>query len=119
MPMQSRLCSIAILAKRHDCAYDPNGLLATFSEEQEGPVRFECTCLRKVGALMMIEIDGAHHLLATPRYKLFQPAEIVVGHQMARAHMLNLSAGGALIFVSNPPAAGTILFVQCGVRTVR
>lgn len=68
---------------------------------------------------MTTEIDGTHHLRATPRYKLFQPTEIVVGAHVARAHLLNLSAGGALIFFRNPPALGTMLGVQCGERTLR
>ncbi|QDZ06860.1 PilZ domain-containing protein [Sphingomonas panacisoli] len=68
---------------------------------------------------MMIEIDGAHHLRATPRYKLFQPTEITVEKRVARAHILNLSAGGVLVSVSEPPAQDTVLEVQCGGKTLR
>jgi hypothetical protein len=63
-------------------------------------------------------LDGAHHLRATPRYKLFQPTEICTEGSTRRAHLLNLSAGGALIYASDPPTLGTSLRVRCGARSL-
>lgn len=63
---------------------------------------------------MKDRLDGEHHLRATPRYKLFQPGEISVGGATKRVHVLNLSAGGALIYAPEPPARGTPLRVRCG-----
>lgn len=68
---------------------------------------------------MTVEIDGTHHLRAAPRYKLFQPTELVLEGGVARAHILNISAGGALIFASNPPAPGAVLGLQCDGQTLR
>lgn len=63
-------------------------------------------------------LDGAHHLRATPRYKLFQPSEITVGVLSSRVHVLNLSAGGALLYASDPPEPGTPLRLQCGAQSL-
>lgn len=67
---------------------------------------------------MLSQLDEKHHLRATPRYKLFQPAEMCTGSVATRVHILNLSAGGALMYASNPPAKGTILRLRCGDRTL-
>lgn len=67
---------------------------------------------------MTSRLDGTHHLRATPRYKLFQPTEIRTGSSTRRAHLLNLSAGGALIYASDPPTPGTPLRVRCGARSL-
>lgn len=67
---------------------------------------------------MVSRLDGAHHLRATPRYKLFQPTEISTGSTARRVHILNLSSGGALIYAADPPVPGTILRLRCGDRTL-
>lgn len=51
---------------------------------------------------------------ATPRYKLFQPTEMVSDGQTRRVHLLNVSAGGALIFAAEPPMPGAMLRLECG-----
>jgi hypothetical protein len=67
-----------------------------------------------IGEAVTFELDGAHHLRATPRYKIFKPTEIMLRGVAARAHILNLSAGGALVFASDPPSPGEILSLRCG-----
>jgi hypothetical protein len=57
---------------------------------------------------------GAQDLRATPRHKLFQPTEMTTDGMTRRVHLLNLSAGGALIFAANPPMPGAILQLACG-----
>lgn len=59
-------------------------------------------------------LDGSHHLRATPRYKLFEPTELVVCGPKLRVHMLNLSVGGALIHGAEPPTSGTRVRLRCG-----
>lgn len=59
-------------------------------------------------------VDGSHHLRAFPRYKLFEPTDLVVGGQKQRVHMLNLSSGGALIHRNEPLAPGTRVRLRCG-----
>lgn len=61
-----------------------------------------------------MEVDGSHVLRAAPRYKLFYPTEITSEGVSARAHLLNLSVGGALLFASNPPTPGAMIKVRCG-----
>lgn len=40
------------------------------------------------------------------RHKLFEPVEIIVDGQSSRAHLLNISATGALVHSATPPATG-------------
>jgi hypothetical protein len=58
--------------------------------------------------------DGAHHLRASPRYKLFQPTEMTTAAGVTRVHLLNVSAGGALVHAPEPPSPGALLRLQCG-----
>ena len=67
---------------------------------------------------MLIEVDGSHHLRATARYKLFQPTEVVLAGRAVRAHLLNLSAGGALVSATSSPSPGVELVVRCGNRAL-
>lgn len=58
--------------------------------------------------------DGARNRRAT-RYKIFQPAEMSVGAAPpARVHLLNVSAGGALVYGDSVPPLGTQLTLACG-----
>ena len=63
---------------------------------------------------MIHQFDDTHHLRAAPRFKLFQPAEITTSGRTSRVHLLNLSAGGALIHAAVPPSRGTPVHVRCG-----
>lgn len=52
---------------------------------------------------------------AKPRFKLFQPTEMTAsGATTTRVHILNLSAGGALVYAAAPPRPGTALRLRCG-----
>jgi hypothetical protein len=57
----------------------------------------------------MTGIDGTHHLRAKPRFKLFQPVQMIASGGARRVHLLNLSAGGALVHAADPPAPGTAI----------
>lgn len=72
-----------------------------------------CTYLIS-GEVMGSRLDGAHHLRAAPRYKLFQPTNVSVAGLENRAHLLNLSVGGALLYSQDAPAPGTNVRVWCG-----
>lgn len=76
----------------------------------------DCCTRLSAGEVMESRLDGARHLRAAPRYKLFQPTEISVAGETRRAHVLNLSAGGALLYAMDPPASGTKVLVLCGGR---
>jgi hypothetical protein len=69
------------------------------------------------GEIVTRRINGAH-LRSTPRYKLFQPSEMSTEGATRRVHLLNLSAGGALIYASEPPPPGTTLRLYCAARFV-
>lgn len=62
----------------------------------------------------MGQVDGARHLRAAPRYKVFQPTEMRGADGVKRVHLLNLSVGGALVHADEAPALGTVLSVRCG-----
>lgn len=53
-------------------------------------------------------------LRATPRFKLFQLAGMTVSGERKRVHVLNLSAGGALLYSPEPPVPGTPMRLECG-----
>lgn len=63
---------------------------------------------------MVGQLDGAHHLRAAPRYKLFQPTEMSGADGARRVHLLNLSTSGALVHAAEAPAPGTSLTIRCG-----
>lgn len=51
--------------------------------------------------------EELRRLRGKPRLKLFQPTEMRdTGGETRRAHLLDLSATGALVHASDPPAAG-------------
>jgi PilZ domain len=66
-------------------------------------------------------IDDVRSLRRQPRLKVFQPIEIHVGTTPLRAHLLDLSASGALVHSTTAPATGTPLRLTLGglVRTAR
>jgi len=64
-------------------------------------------------------LAGVQEMRATQRYKLFQPTEMTVNGRTRRVHLLNLSAGGALIFAPDPPLPGAIVQLKCGVHSLR
>lgn len=75
-----------------------------------------------MGVGVLGQVDGVHHLRATPRFKLFQPSEMTSGSTPpTRVHILNLSTGGALLYAAAPPRPGTPLRLRCGdeMRTAR
>jgi hypothetical protein len=55
-----------------------------------------------------------HHLRAQPRLKLFEPTEMENGPASTRAHLLNLSTGGALVHSVAPPARGQDIRLALG-----
>lgn len=63
---------------------------------------------------MPSQIDGAHHQRAKPRYKLFAPTEMTVSGKTRRAHILNISEGGALLHANETPRAHEYVYVVCG-----
>lgn len=52
-----------------------------------------------------------------PRYKLFDLPEITMSGQKRRAHILNLSVGGALFHFDQPPVPHEVLQISCGAQT--
>jgi hypothetical protein len=59
--------------------------------------------------------EGAK-LRATPRTKIFQPAEICCGGDPPRrVHLLNISTGGALLHGDTVPELGAAVRLLCGV----
>lgn len=62
----------------------------------------------------MGQLDGVHHLRATPRYKLFQPGAMGTAGGAVRAHLLNVSAGGAMLHAPDAPVKGALLNICCG-----
>jgi hypothetical protein len=58
--------------------------------------------------------DGAH-LRATPRIKIFQPAELRCGSDAPkRVHLLNISEGGALVYGDVAAQIGAEVQLSCG-----
>ncbi len=51
-----------------------------------------------------------------PRFKLFQPATMVIDGRLTRVHLLDLSASGALIHHAAPPPAGIVVKLECAGR---
>jgi hypothetical protein len=62
--------------------------------------------------MMASKLDGVYHLRANPRFKKFQPTEMKASNAIKRVHLLNLSAGGALVYAAEPPEPGTPLKLQ-------
>lgn len=56
-------------------------------------------------------------LRGKPRMKLFEPTELRTGSSATRAHLLNLSATGALVHTATPPAPGTTVHLRVGGTT--
>ncbi len=53
-------------------------------------------------------------LRTAPRRKIFHPVELRLGGLSRRAHLLDLSPGGALAHCSDPPAAGASIILVIG-----
>lgn len=49
---------------------------------------------------------------ASPRHKAFQPVMVRLRQQIVRAHVLDISAHGALLHMPAPPEVGTMLMVS-------
>jgi len=50
-----------------------------------------------------------------PRIKLFEPSEMLVGAEVARVHLLDLSTGGAQLHRrAAPPPVGAMVQLACG-----
>ncbi|MES2043743.1 MAG: PilZ domain-containing protein [Pseudomonadota bacterium] len=67
------------------------------------------------------DMDDVRSLRGQPRLKVFLPIEIYAGTTPLRAHLLDLSASGALVHSIAAPATGTPvrLMVAGLVRTAR
>ncbi|MBY8826269.1 PilZ domain-containing protein [Sphingomonas colocasiae] len=57
--------------------------------------------------------NGAPSRRATPRLKVFQPAHMVLGGISVRIHLLDISIGGALVHVADPPEQGAGVALDC------
>lgn len=69
----------------------------------------------------MMTVEDVRSLRGQPRLKVFQPIEIFAGTTPLRAHLLDLSASGALVHSLAAPAPGTPVRLTIGglVRTAR
>lgn len=67
------------------------------------------------GRLMVSDhIDDVRSLRGHPRLKVFQPIEMHAGMVPLRAHLLDLSASGALVHSATAPAPGTPVRLTIG-----
>lgn len=57
--------------------------------------------------------EGTAASRARPRFKLFQPTMMVVGKDLVRVHLLDLSATGALLHHATPPEVGSTMRLEC------
>lgn len=57
--------------------------------------------------------NGAPSRRATPRLKIFQPAQMVLGDRSVRVHLLDISVGGALVHAAIPPELGSRVTLDC------
>ncbi len=66
-------------------------------------------------------IDDVRSLRGQPRRKIFQPVDLHAAGRALRAHLLDLSASGALVHSTTAPAPGTPLRLTLdgSVRTAR
>lgn len=59
--------------------------------------------------------EDVRHLRAKPRSKLFQPTELCdAAGAIRRAHLLDLSATGALVHATEPPQPGGMIQLTLG-----
>ena len=65
--------------------------------------------------------DGQSRAAANPaserervslRHKIFEPVSVIVGNVETRAHLLNISATGALVHCETAPDAGSAIHVE-------
>jgi hypothetical protein len=71
--------------------------------------------------MMVADMDDVRSLRGTPRRKVFLPIEIYAGTTPLRAHLLDLSATGALVHSITAPMPGTPVRLMVGglVRSAR
>jgi len=71
--------------------------------------------------MMVVDSDDVRALRGQPRLKVFLPIEIYAGTTPLRAHLLDLSASGALVHCQDAPSPGTPVRLMVGglVRTAR
>lgn len=63
---------------------------------------------------MEYDSKQVRRLRGAPRRKIFHPVELRAGGNARRAHLLDLSAGGALAHCVDPPAAGVSIILVIG-----
>lgn len=66
------------------------------------------------GAEMTADEDRVRRMRAAPRTKLFQPTEMTAGAEAKRAHLLDVSTGGAQVHAAEPPPLGSTVRIMCG-----
>lgn len=66
---------------------------------------------------LLTDTSNGHPLRAHPRRKVFHPVELRAAGRSSRAHILNLSGGGALAYCADPPCVGTALVFTFGKTT--
>lgn len=71
--------------------------------------------------MMVADSDDVRALRGQPRLKVFLPIELYAGTTPLRAHLLDLSASGALVHSVAAPAPGSPVRLMIGglVRTAR
>jgi hypothetical protein len=71
--------------------------------------------------MMVADSDDMRSLRGQPRRKVFQPIEVHVGTTPLRAHLLDLSASGALVHSLAAPEPGAVVRLTIGglVRSAR
>lgn len=63
---------------------------------------------------MEYDKNQVRRLRGEPRRKIFHPVELRAGGPARRAHLLDLSAGGALAHCADPPATGASIILVIG-----
>lgn len=54
-----------------------------------------------------MSVEDVRSLRGQPRRKVFQPVDLIVGTAPLRAHLLDVSASGALVHSKDAPAPGS------------
>lgn len=64
----------------------------------------------------MSDLSDDAHRRAMPRFKLFEPTEMIIAGQTSRVHILNISIGGALVHSAHPISREALVQLQCGAQ---